>query len=53
MKAQYYKNSVGSLQPQQPKAKHQLKVNHNNETLPFSSEPTYLRRMLDSRVTYC
>ena len=28
-------------------AKHGLEVNHNNETLPLCSEPTYLGVMLD------
>jgi len=32
--------------------KRELKVNQNNTTLPFCSEPTYLRGMLDRTVTY-
>jgi len=33
-------------------AKPELKVNHNNETLPFWSEPKYLEEMLDRTLTY-
>jgi len=33
-------------------AKCELKIKHNNETLPFGSEPTYLGEMLDSTLTY-
>ena len=33
-------------------AKHELKVNHNNETLPFCSEPKYLGVTLDRFVMY-
>jgi len=33
-------------------AKRELKVNHNNETLPFCSEPKYLRITLDRWLTY-
>jgi len=34
-------------------AKHKLNVNHNNETLPFSSGSKYLRVTLDRLATYC
>ena len=34
-------------------AKRELKVKYNNETLPFCSEPKYLRVTLDRSVTYC
>jgi len=34
-------------------AKSELKVNHNNETMPFCSEPTYLGVMLDMALTCC
>jgi len=34
-------------------AKPELKVNHNNETLPFCSEPKYLEVTLDRSLTYC
>jgi len=33
-------------------AKSELKTNHNNETPPFCSEPTYLGVMLDRSLTY-
>ena len=33
-------------------AKRELKVNHNNETLPFCSEPKYLGVTLDRSLTY-
>jgi len=33
-------------------AKCELKVNHNNETLPFRSEPKYLGVTLDRSLTY-
>jgi len=33
-------------------AKRELKVNFNNETLPFCSEPKYLRVTLDKSLTY-
>jgi len=33
-------------------SKRELKVNYNNKTLSFCSEPTYLRGMLDRTVTY-
>ena len=33
-------------------AKRELKVNFNNETLPFSSEPKYLGVTLDTSLTY-
>ena len=33
-------------------AKRELKVNFNNETLPFCSKPKYLRVMLDRSLTY-
>ena len=33
-------------------AKCELKINHNNEALPFCSEPTYLGEMLDRTLTY-
>ena len=33
-------------------AKRELKVNFNNETLPFWSEPKYLRVTLDRLLTY-
>ena len=33
-------------------AKRELKVNFNNETLPFCSEPKYLGVMLDRLLTY-
>jgi len=33
-------------------AKCELKVNHNNENLPFCSEPTFLRVTLDRSLTY-
>ena len=33
-------------------AKHKLKVNFNNKTLPFCSEPKYLGVMLDRSLTY-
>jgi len=33
-------------------AKRELKVNFNNETLPFCSEPKYLRIPLDKSLTY-
>ena len=33
-------------------AKHGLKVNHNNGTLPFCSEPTYLWVVLDKALKY-
>ena len=33
-------------------AKHELKVNFNNETLPFCSEPKYLGVTLDRSLTY-
>jgi len=32
--------------------KSELKVNYNNETLPFCSEPKYLRVTLDSLLKY-
>ena len=34
-------------------AKRELKDNFNNETLPFCSEPKYLRVTLDRSLTYC
>jgi len=34
-------------------AKCELKVTFNNETLPFCSEPKYLRVTLDRSLTYC
>jgi len=33
-------------------AKHELKVKYNNETLPFCSEPKYLRVTLDRSLMY-
>jgi len=33
-------------------AKHEQKVNHNNEALYFCSEPNYLRVTLDRSLTY-
>ena len=33
-------------------ARRELKVNHNNETLPFWSEPIYLARMFERTLTY-
>jgi len=33
-------------------AKRELKVNHNNENLPFCSEPTFLRVTLDRSLMY-
>ena len=41
---------IGSLPSQQ--AKRELKVNYNNETLPFCSEPKYLGITLDRSLTY-
>jgi len=41
---------IGSLPSQQ--AKRELKVNYNNETLPFCSEPKYLGITLDRSFTY-
>ena len=35
------------------KPKRELKVNFNNETLPFCSEPKYLGITLDRSLTYC
>jgi len=32
-------------------AKHELKFNYNNETLPFCFKPKYLRVMLDRSLT--
>ena len=52
VKAQYYKSSVGSLHLNNKEDKRELKVIQNNKTLPFCSEPTYLRGMLDRTVTY-
>ena len=34
-------------------AKCELKVNFNNETLPFCSKPKYLGVTLDRSLTYC
>jgi len=34
-------------------AKRELKINHNNETIPFCSELAYLEGMLDRTVTSC
>jgi len=34
-------------------AKREIKVNFNNETLPFCSEPKYLGVTLDRSLTYC
>jgi len=34
-------------------AKCELKVNYNNATLPFCSEPKYLAVTLDMSLTYC
>ena len=42
VKAQHYKNGIGSL-PSQQEAKRELKDIHNNETLPLFSERKYLR----------
>ena len=33
-------------------AKHEMKVNYNNKTLPFCSEPKYLGVTLDRSLTY-
>ena len=33
-------------------AKRELKVNNNNETIPFCSEPTFIRVTLDRSLTY-
>jgi len=52
VKAQYYKSSVNCLHLNNKEDKRELKVNHNNETLLFCSEPTYLGGMLDRTVTY-
>ena len=52
VKSQYYKSSVGSLHLNNKKDKRELKVNHNNETLPFFSEPRYLGGMFDRSLTY-
>ena len=52
-KAQHYKNGVGGLPTRnKKKAKGELKVNFNNETLSFCSEPKYLGVMLDRSLTY-
>ena len=52
-KAQHYKNGVGGLPIRnKKKAKGELKVNFNNETLSFCSEPKYLGVMLDRSLTY-
>ena len=52
VKIQYYKHSVGSLHINSEKAKRELKVNLNKETLPFCSEPKYLGVTLDRTLTY-
>jgi len=52
VKSQYYKGSVGSLHLNNKEAKRELKVKHNNETLPFCSEPRYLGGMFDRSLTY-
>ena len=51
-KAQHNKNGVGSLPPNDKEAKSDLKVNNNNETLPFCFESKYLRVTLDTSLTY-
>ena len=38
--------------PNNKEAKRELKVNFNNETLPFCSEPKYLGVTLDRSLTY-
>jgi len=39
------------LNNKEPKS--ELKVNYNNENLPFCSEPKYLGVTLDRSLTYC
>ena len=51
-KAQHHENGVGSLPSQQQGTKHELKVNFNNETLPFCYESKYLGVTLDRSLTY-
>ena len=51
-KVQHHENGVGGLPSQQQEAKRELKVNFNNETLPFCSEPNYLGVPLDRSLTY-
>jgi len=50
-KAQHHENGV-SFHLNKKEATRELKVNFNNETLPFCSEPKYLRVMLDRSLTY-
>ena len=50
VKAQHRKNDVSHLNNKETKC--ELKLNHNNETLPFCSEPKYLGVTLDRSLTY-
>jgi len=51
-KAQHRENGVGSLPSQQQGRWAELKVNFNNETLPFCSEPKFLGVTLGRSFTY-
>ena len=46
------KTVTAALHLNNKEAKRELKVKYNNETLPFCSEPKYLRVMLDRSLTY-
>jgi len=45
-------SALGSFPPQQQGRVRELKVTHNNKTLPFCSEPKYLGVTLDRSFTY-
>jgi len=49
-KAQRYKTVSAAFHLNNKEAKRELKVNHNNKTLPFCSEPKYLGVTLDTRL---
>ena len=52
-KAQHYKTVLAAFHLNNKEAKHELKANFNNETLPFCSKPRYLGVTLDRSLTYC
>jgi len=50
--AQDYKNVSAAFHLKNKEAKRELKVNYNNEILPFCSDPKYLGVTLDRSFTY-
>jgi len=52
VKAHHYRMVLAVFHINNKQAKHELKINFSDETLPFHSEPKYLGVMLDRMFTY-